>query len=489
MTNAGPAGSASGDQIHPNVISAMGHTPLVRFNSITQGIRTPVVAKLEMMNPGGSVKDRIGIRMIEEAERKGWLKPGGTIVEPTSGNTGVGLAMAATVRGYSCIFVMPDKVAPEKVALLRAYGAEVVSCPTAVERDSPESYYSVADRLTREVPKAFQPNQYFNPMNPRTHYESTGPEIWEQTGGKVTHFVAGVGTGGTISGIGRYLKEHNPAIKVIGADPEGSIYTTPDNIHTYKVEGVGEDFWPGTFDRDIVDTWVQVSDRDSLLTTRRVTREEGILVGGSCGLAVWAALNTAAEVNDPDALVVVLLPDSGRGYLSKIYNDDWMRENGFLSRFNAPTRMAELVNERKGDVPKVVAISVDETVEHAIEILRKHDISQIPVVRTGTVTVSGDPCSGDACIEVQAVVGSIQERTLLDKVFRSPDALSAKISTIMDAPFSLVDVEEPLERVYPLLGDASPAVLVQRDGMLTAVVTRADLLEYVSNHRQNGNRR
>ncbi len=477
------------DQIFPNVIAALGNTPLVRFNAITAGIRTPVVAKLEMLNPGGSIKDRIGIRMIEEAERKGWLKPGGTIVEPTSGNTGVGLAMAATVRGYSCIFVMPDKVAAEKVALLRAYGAEVVICPTAVDRDSPESYYSVADRLTREVPKAFQPNQYFNPMNPRTHYETTGPEIWEQTGGKVTHFVAGVGTGGTISGIGRYLKERNPAIKVIGADPAGSIYTDPDNIHTYKVEGVGEDFWPGTFDRDIVDAWVQVSDRDSLLTTRRVTREEGILVGGSCGLAVWAALKIAAEVDDPDALLVVLLPDSGRGYLSKIYNDDWMRENGFLSRFNAPARMAELVNERKGDVPKVVAVSVDETVEHAINILRKHDISQIPVVRTGTITVSGDPCSGDACIEVQAVVGSIQERTLLDRVFRSPDALSAKISTIMDAPFSLVDVEEPLERVYPLLGDASPAVLVQRDGILTAVVTRADLLEYVSNHRQNGNRR
>src|SRR5215204_4220217 len=331
--------------IRQNVIDALGHTPLVRLNRVTKGIRTPVVAKLEMLNPGGSVKDRIGIRMVEEAEQKGWLRPGGTIVEPTSGNTGVGLAMAAAVRGYHCIFVMPDKVAPEKVALLRAYGAEVVTTPTAVERDSPESYYSVADRLTREVPGAFQPNQYFNPMNPKTHYESTGPELWEQTGGKITHFVAGVGTGGTISGISRYLKEQNPSVQVIGADPEGSIYTT-DNLHTYKVEGVGEDFWPGTFDRSSVDRWVQVSDRDSFITARAVTRQEGILIGGSGGLAVWAALETAKEVDDPEALVVVLLPDSGRGYLSKLYSDDWMRENGFLSRFTQPARVGTVVAGR-----------------------------------------------------------------------------------------------------------------------------------------------
>src|SRR5215217_5093117 len=274
MTNAGPAGSASGDQIHPDVISALGHTPLVRFNSITQGIRTPVVAKLEMMNPGGSVKDRIGITMIEAAEREGVLKPGGTIVEPTSGNTGVGLAMAAAVRGYDCVFVMPDKVAPEKVALLRAYGAEVVTTPTAVDRESPESYYSVADRLTREIPNAFQPNQYFNQANPIAHYEATGPEIWAQTEGRITHFVAGVGTGGTVTGIARYLKERNPNVIVIGADPEGSIFTT-EHIHTYKVEGVGEDFWPGTFDTDVIDEWVQATDRESFMAARRMTREEG----------------------------------------------------------------------------------------------------------------------------------------------------------------------------------------------------------------------
>ena len=467
--------------IRPHVIAALGNTPLVRLNAVTKGIRTPVVAKLEMLNPGGSVKDRIGIRMIEEAERKGWLKPGGTIVEPTSGNTGVGLVMAAAVKGYRCIFVMPDKVAPEKVTLLRAYGAEVVITPTAVERDSPESYYSVADRLTREVPKAFQPNQYFNPMNPRTHYESTGPELWEQTGGQITHFVAGVGTGGTISGIGRYLKERNPAVRVVGADPEGSIYTTAD-LHTYKVEGVGEDFWPGTFDRNIVDAFVQVSDRDSFLTARRLTREEGILVGGSCGLAVWAALRVAREVDDPAALVVVLLPDSGRGYLSKIYNDDWMRENGFLARFGEASRMGNVVAERSGEVPRVVAVGCDETVQHAIELLREHDISQLPVVRGDRTLIGG---TGGGTVEVHSIVGSLQERTLLDWLFRNPDVLSAKVSTIMDAPFSLVDANEEIERVIPLLAAGSPAVLVQRGGEIAGVVSRADVLEYVAHHRRD----
>jgi cystathionine beta-synthase len=466
--------------IRPNVIAALGNTPLVRLSNITKDIHTPVAAKLEMLNPGGSVKDRIGIRMIEEAERKGWLKPGGTIVEPTSGNTGVGLAMAAAVKGYSCIFVMPDKVAPEKVALLRAYGAQVVTTPTAVERDSPESYYSVADRLTREVPNAFQPNQYFNPMNPRTHYETTGPEIWEQTGGQVTHFVAGVGTGGTISGVAKYLKERNPAIQVIGADPEGSIYTQPDNMHTYKVEGVGEDFWPGTFDPTLVDAWSKVSDRDSFLAARRLTREEGILIGGSGGLALHAALETAREVDDPEALVVVLLPDSGRGYLSKIFNDDWMRENGFLSRFSQPTRVGTVVAARSGETPTVVAIGCDQTVAEAIELLREHDISQLPVVRTGT-PLSGD--DGAARIEVQSVAGSVQERGLLDHLFRNPDALHHKISTVMDGPFPLVDANEEVERVVPMLASGAPAVLVQRDGAIIGVVTRADVLEYVAHHR------
>jgi cystathionine beta-synthase len=469
-----PSMTATTSGIRPDIIAAMGNTPMVRLNGVTRGLRTPVIAKLEMMNPGGSVKDRIGIRMVEEAENRGWLKPGGTIVEPTSGNTGVGLAMAAAVKGYHCIFVMPDKVAAEKVALLRAYGAEVVTTPTAVERDSPESYYSVADRLTREVPNAFQPNQYFNPMNPKTHFESTGPEIWEQSGGKITHFVAGVGTGGTISGVAKYLKERNPTVTVVGVDPEGSIYTSA-TLHTYKVEGVGEDFWPGTFDRTMVDEWVQVSDRDSLLTAREVTREEGILIGGSGGMAVWAALKVAREVDDPEAMVVVLLPDSGRGYLSKMYNDDWMRENGFLSRFRGPKRIGELVTHHGRQVPDVVWVSADDSVERAIEILREHDISQLPVVRT----------PGTEPIEIHSIVGSIQERTLLDRLFENPDVVNAKVTSIMDGPFNLVDAGEEIERIFPLFSSGSPAILVQSNGLLVGVVTRADLLEFAA-HQPKG---
>ncbi|MDI3339206.1 MAG: cystathionine beta-synthase [Sphaerobacter sp.] len=462
--------------IHPNVLSLIGETPLLRLNRVTQGLKATVVAKVELLNPGGSVKDRIGFRMIEEAERRGWLKPGGTIVEPTSGNTGVGLAMAAAVRGYRCVFVMPDKVAPEKVALLRAYGAEVVTTPTAVPRESPESYYSVADRLTREIPGAFQPNQYFNPINPRAHYESTGPEIWRQTEGKVTHFVAGVGTGGTISGTGRYLKEQNPRIRVIGADPQGSIYTDPDNIRPYKVEGIGEDFWPGTFDRAVVDEFIQVSDRDSFLTARRVTREEGLLIGGSGGTAVWAALQVAQRVDDPDALIVVLVPDSGRGYLSKIYNDDWMRENGFLSRFGSTARVADLLaTEGEPELPRVVAATTDQTVEQAIELLQRYRISQMPVVRP--------PANGDGPIEVHRVVGSLQERTLLDQVFRHPEAVREPVSAVMDPPFAVVDVKEEVERVFPLLAAGSPAVLVQADGLLVGIITRSDLLEFVARRR------
>ncbi|HEU0163510.1 MAG TPA: cystathionine beta-synthase [Thermomicrobiales bacterium] len=492
---AGPPGAvgtaAPRRRMFDNVIEAMGDTPIVRLNHITQGIRTPIYAKLEMMNPGGSVKDRIGIRMIEEAERRGWLRPGGTIVEPTSGNTGVGLAMAAAVKGYHCIFVMPDKVSAEKVQLLRAYGAEVVTTPTSVERDSPESYYSVADRLTREVPNAFQPNQYFNPQNPRTHYESTGPEIWEQTDGKVTHFVAGVGTGGTISGTGRFLKEKNPAIRIVGADPEGSIYTS-QIIHQYKVEGVGEDFWPGSFDRNIVDQWIQVNDTEALLMARRVTREEGILVGGSCGLAVHAALELGKRLDDPDALIVVLLPDSGRGYLSKIYNDDWMRENGFLSRFSSPSRMGNLIDARSGGVPHVVAVGCDQTVRQAIELLREYEVSQLPVVRGASSSQTrGEDRSRDCLgpepgetIEVHGIVGSLQERTLLDHIFRNPEVMNERVSTVMDGPFNLVDANEEIERVIPILAANAPAVLVQRDGVLIGVITRADILDYVAHQRQ-----
>jgi cystathionine beta-synthase len=465
--------------IHPDIISAIGNTPIVRLDRVNRGSKAALVGKLEMLNPGGSVKDRIGIRMIEEAERKGWLKKGGTIVEPTSGNTGVGLAMAAAIKGYRCVFVMPDKVSNEKIALLRAYGAEVVTTPTNVERDSPESYYSVADRLTREINGAFQPNQYFNPMNPRTHYDATGPEIWEQTEGRVTHFVAGVGTGGTISGISKYLKEKNPDVQVIGADPEGSIYTNPV-ARPYKVEGVGEDFWPGTFDRALVDEFIMVTDRDSFATARRVTREEGILLGGSGGLAVWAALQVAKRDGMDDALIVVLLPDSGRGYLSKLYNDDWMRENGFLSRFAQSPRVEELISSHTDEqVPRIVAVHVDDTVERAIGLLQEFNISQLPVVRTAGGVKDGS-------IEVHNIAGSIQERTLLDKVFRAPETMRSKISTVMDAPFPLVDAAEEVERVFPLLsGAGSSAVLVQRAGMLLGIITRADLLDFVAHMKSD----
>ena len=478
-----PPVAADQHQILPHVVAAIGNTPLIRLDRLNRTCRTPLVAKLESTNPGGSVKDRIGIRMIEEAERRGWLKPGGTIVEPTSGNTGVGLAMAAAVRGFRCVFVMPDKVSDEKVALLRAYGAEVVTTPTDVARDSAESYYSVADRLTREIPGAFQPNQYFNPMNPLTHYEATGPEIWAGTGGQVTHFVAGVGTGGTISGISRYLKQQNSSVQVIGADPEGSIYTAPVP-HPYKVEGVGKDFWPGTFDRSLVDAFIMVSDRDAFATARRVTREEGILLGDSGGLAVWAALEVARRLDDPQAMVVVLLPDSGRSYLSKLYNDDWMRENGFLPRLSTPPHAAELIARRNGDgaAQPIVAVHVDDTVERAIGLLQEFSISQLPVVRAGSSGAS----NSDAPIEVHNIVGSLQERTLLAHVFRTPDTLHANVSKVMDAPFPLVDAEEDIERIFPLLSTAgSSAVLVQRAGDLVGILTRADLLDFVAHIRRD----
>src|SRR5512141_534969 len=310
-------------------LDAVGDTPLVRLRSVTRGVRPSVLAKLEMLNPGGSVKDRIGLRMIEAAEREGLLEPGGTIVEPTSGNTGHGLAIAAAIRGYKCIFVMPDKMSQEKIALLRAYGAEVVITPTAVAPDSPESYYRVADRLTEEIPGAFQPNQYFNQENPAAHYDTTGPEIWEQTGGRIDAFVCGVGTGGTITGAARYLKERKPDLLVVGADPEGSIYS--GGVHPYLTEGIGADFWPETFDPALVDRWVRVSDGEAFRMARRVTREEGILVGGSCGTAVVAALQVAAEL-DETKVVVVILPDTGRNYLSKVYSDPWLLQYGLLDR-------------------------------------------------------------------------------------------------------------------------------------------------------------
>ncbi|HEX9257769.1 MAG TPA: pyridoxal-phosphate dependent enzyme, partial [Actinomycetota bacterium] len=332
-------------QVLDSFLDAMGDTPLVRLRAVTRGLRPTVLAKLEMLNPGGSVKDRIGIRMIEAAEREGRLRPGGTIVEPTSGNTGHGLAIAAAVKGYDCIFVMPDKMSQEKIALLRAYGAEVVICPTAVARESPESYYSVADRLASEIPGAFQPNQYFNPVNPQTHEETTGPEIWRQTDGRIDVFVSGVGTGGTITGVARFLKRMKPSVTIVGADTEGSVYTG-DTPRPYLTEGIGEDFWPDTFDPALVDRWVRVPDREAFLTARAVTRQEGILIGGSGGSAVSAALTVARDY-DEGATIVVLLPDTGRQYLSKLFSDSWMRQYGFLE--GPEVIRVEQVLSAKGD--------------------------------------------------------------------------------------------------------------------------------------------
>jgi cystathionine beta-synthase len=446
-------------------LDAMGNTPLVRLHTVTRGIRPTVLAKLEMLNPGGSVKDRIGIRMIETAEHAGLLKPGGTIVEPTSGNTGHGLAIAAAIRGYKCIFVMPDKMSQEKISLLRAYGAEVVICPTAVPPESPESYYRVADRLAEEIPGAYQPNQYFNPENPKTHYETTGPEIWRQTEGAVDVFVAGIGTGGTISGVGRYLKEQNPDVMVVGADPEGSVYSG-DQPRPYLVEGIGEDFWPGTFDPSVVDRYVKVSDRDSFRMARAVTRQEGILVGGSAGTAVFAALQVAREL-DETKLVVVLLPDTGRQYLSKTYSDSWMLQHGMLDRPEV-VRVEEVLMAKHRDLPPLITVGAHEKVRQAVDRLQQHDISQAPVVREDSTDVS-------------QFVGSIRDRELLDRIFRDPDALQADVAEVMAAPIAMVEFDDPIESAFSEL-EHGPAVLVTKAGQVLGVLTRSDLLDFLA-HR------
>jgi cystathionine beta-synthase len=448
-------------------LDAMGDTPLVRLRNVTRGVRPTVLAKLEMLNPGGSVKDRIGVRMIEAAERTGALKAGGTIVEPTSGNTGHGLAIAAAIRGYRCIFVMPDKMSQEKISLLRAYGAEVIICPTAVAPDSPESYYRVADRLTEEIPGAFQPNQYWNPENPQTHYDTTGPEIWRQTDGKVDVFVAGVGTGGTISGVGKFLKERKRDVLIVGADPEGSIYSG-DEPRPYLVEGVGEDFMPGTFDPTVVDRFVRIGDRDSFRMARAVTRQEGILVGGSCGTAVAAALEVAREIDDPDATIVVLLPDSGRQYLSKIYSDPWMLQYGMLDRPDV-IRVDEVLASKGRDLPPLITVRAHDKVRQAVEVLQRHSISQAPVVR-------------EASTEVSQIVGSIRDRELLERVFRDPDALQADVAEVMAPPIPVVEWDDAVDAAFAELERAS-ATIVSKDGQVVGVLTRADLLDFLAHRR------
>jgi cystathionine beta-synthase len=456
--------------VHDSVLDLIGDTPLVRLNHVARHVKPTLLAKLEYLNPGGSVKDRIGIRMIEDAERRGLLRPGGTIVEPTSGNTGVGLAMAAAIKGYRTVFVMPDKMSAEKIGLLKAYGAEVVITPTAVPPDSPESYYRVADRLARETPGGFQPNQYYNQANPETHYNTTGPEIWSQTDGTVTAFVAGVGTGGTITGTGRFLKEQNPDILVVGADPEGSILSGGD-LRPYKVEGIGEDFWPGTFDPAIIDRWIRVRDRDSFRCARRITREEGILVGGSAGTALYAALQVAQEL-DESAVMVLLLPDSGRSYLSKVYSDQWMQDNGFLERLPAALRVGDLLRHRHGQIPELVAVDPEETVGRAIDMLQEFGISQMPVAHWTNGHLLAD------------IVGSIQEKSLLARVFREPDMVESQVGEVMDPPLETVDVFEEVEALIgPLLGEDTALIATQGESPV-GVITRSDLLEYIAHARE-----
>jgi len=454
------------------VLDLIGGTPLVRLQRLGRGVAPLLLAKLEYLNPGGSVKDRIGLAMIERAEREGKLRPGGTIVEPTSGNTGVGLAMAAALKGYRCIFVMPDKVSQEKIALLRAYGGEVVICPTAVRPDSPESYYSVSSRLAEEIRGAYKPDQYSNPANPQAHYETTGPEIWEQTGGEIDALVLTIGTGGTATGAARYLKERKPDLLVVGADPKGSIYSSRE-VHQYLVEGIGEDFWPQTYDPSVVDEYVTVSDRDSFLTARRLAREEGLLVGGSGGTAVWAMLRVAERFGR-DATVVTLIADSGRGYLSKFYDDNWLAEHGIQERrAPSPTIEEVLAFKQEGEpaLPELVLIESHQKVGQAIELMQRYGISQLPVVRHEPVHTLAD------------VVGSIRERGLLERVFRNRDALNDEVATAMAPPLPAVDVGESVDQVFADLSGESPAVVVARAGNPVAVLTRADLLEYLASKR------
>jgi cystathionine beta-synthase len=452
----------------PDILALVGNTPLVRLSRIGRGLKPTLVGKLEHLNPGGSVKDRIGLRMIEDAERRGLLKPGGTIVEPTSGNTGVGLAMAAAIKGYRVICTMADKQSQEKRDLLRAFGAEVVVCPTAVPPESPESYYKVAERLAKETPGSFLPNQYYNPMNPEAHYNTTGPEIWEQTDGKVTHVVLGIGTGGTVTGAGRYLKERNASIQIVGADPQGSLFT--GGIHPYKVEGIGEDFYPGTFDKTLVDRWMRVSDRDSFITARRLTREEGILVGGSSGTAMFAALEIAKEL-DESALVLVLFADSGRSYLSKIFNDEWMRQNGYLERYPVQATVLDVVRDRMG-TPGLIVVSKEQTVRSAIDTMQRYGISQIPVVADGEAAFVAD------------IVGSVQETTMLDRVFREPALVDERVERVMEAPFPVVQASEDIERLYAELSSGAPALLAASDDRPVSIITKADLLEFVAHQRR-----
>ena len=491
---------ATGHRTHPgqtpepqidysdSILDLVGNTPLVRLSHVTRDLgpleRQPLIlAKLEMLNPGGSVKDRIGLPMVEAAERAGLLKPGGTIVEPTSGNTGHGLAIAAARKGYRCIFVMADKQSAEKQALLRAYGAEVVVCPTAVPPESPESYYSVATRLARDIPGAFSPGQYWNQENPDAHEATTGPEIWRQTGGQITHFVAGVGTGGTITGVARYLRSQRPELVVVGGHTEGSVFSG-DTPRPYLTEGVGEDFWPDTLDPKLVDRWVRVPDADAFAAARRLTREEGILAGESSGTALVSALTVARELTEsgagPESVVVVLLPDTGRNYLSKLYNDEWLREHGLLTRPKSVARLGDLLSDHHHGtpIPPLVVAFTTETVGAAITRLQEFGISQMPV---SEAAVGSEVCA-------ETLVGSVSDRGLLDRAFRDPNVIGRTVGEVMDRPLPLVDENAAVEESYGLLSGGAAAVILIRDGAPTGIATRLDLLEFLSHIAAGGKR-
>jgi cystathionine beta-synthase len=450
-------------QIADSLVDLIGDTPLLRLNRVTEGLSCTVAVKLEMLNPGGSVKDRPALAMIERAEREGLLEPGGTIVEPTSGNTGVGLAIVAAQRGYECIFVVTDKVAPEKIHLLEAYGARVIVCPVAVEPDDPQSYYSVAERLVAETPGAFRPNQYGNEWNPWAHEHSTGPEIWRQTAGRITHFVAGVGTGGTITGTARYLRAQNPGVQIVGADPAGSVYSGGSG-RPYLVEGIGEDFWPTTYDPTLVDRVVAISDEESFLMARRVTCEEGLLIGGSGGTAVAAALEVGRDLG-PDDLVVVLIPDSGRGYLSRVFDADWMAGYGFLR--GGEHTVADILESRVGAIPPLVYVHPEDTGQRAVNVMRGYGLSQLPVAK------------GEMPLAAAEILGAVDELALMERAFRDPQVLDEPVEKVMGDRLPTIGIGQPIALAVELL-DTAPALVVLAGGRPHAVLGRADVLEHLA---------
>ncbi len=453
-------------KFHETILGTLGNTPLVKLNKITRGYKGHYFVKVETFNPGGSVKDRIGLEIIEEAEHEGRLRPGGTIVEATSGNTGLGLAIVGAIKGYKCIFTMPDKMSIEKIRLLRAFGADVIVTPTAVPHDSPESYTEVAKRIVRETPNSILANQYFNPKNPEAHYKTTGPEIWEQTGGQIDYFVCAVGTGGTISGAGKYLKEQNPNLKVVGIDPKGSVlreyfYTKKysPTLKTYKVEGIGQDWLPGTLNFEVIDDMVEANDKESFLMARRLTREEGIFVGGSCGTAMAGALKYADRMKDNDVMVI-LLPDTGERYLSKIYNDDWMRENGFLIPDRITVRF--VLQSKAKNVPQLIAVDPITTVRKALDLFKENDVSQLPVIERGKS------------------VGTIIDNDLMTAVLEDNSRLDATVKTLMEPSFPVLGVTAPIEHAIDFLKKKDSAVLVEEDHKIIGILTRYDVIEYMA---------